>query len=300
MIPGRSTPACALRLLLCAGSALLGAAWFGCALDERDVSPADAVGGDSAVASSERNGADAGAFGGASSDPARGGTSSGASNAGGADPSGIDPGSGGTSNTAGVAGATGSGGTSVVGNPGCFEQLLQNPDFDLGHVSWTEVSEVRDVIVHRDNTALLGAGVSPQSGDFLAWFGGIPNGDFGEKYATTLAQRVQIPAETTSLVMTGYVWVAQPTLGSMPFDWVVMELLDTTVSDGTYRGQWQVETWGDADAVQPGWVYFEAVTEMLDLIAGLPRDLSVDSRPDGGGSLNLWLDSLRLEARCPR
>jgi hypothetical protein len=208
---------------------------------------------------------------------------------------------GGTSNASGAAGGAGMGGTGGTGvlDAGCFEQLIQNGDFDLGHVAWSEVSNVRDVIVQRDNPALASAGVSPQSGDYVAWFGGIPNGDFGKKYATTLRQSVQIPAEATSLVMSGYVWVTQPTLGSMPFDWVVMELLDTTVSDGTYLGQWQIETWGDAD-VSSGWVYFEAVTEVLELIAGRIRELSVDSRPDGGGTLNLWLDSLRLEARCPR
>ncbi|MEY2935863.1 MAG: hypothetical protein RL033_6612, partial [Pseudomonadota bacterium] len=79
----------------------------------------------------------------------------------------------------------------VVG--GCFNQLLRNGDFERGHEGWTELTELRDIIVWRDHPDLAPTGVTPQAGNYLAWIGGIPNGAF-TTYPTRLEQQVAVPA----------------------------------------------------------------------------------------------------------
>jgi hypothetical protein len=47
-------------------------------------------------------------------------------------------------------------------------------------------------------------------------------------------------------------------------------------------------------------VRFDAVLPDVERIAGRTLPLVADSRPSGNGTLSVWLDSLRLEARCTR
>ncbi|HKO90338.1 MAG TPA: hypothetical protein VJU61_04255 [Polyangiaceae bacterium] len=184
----------------------------------------------------------------------------------------------------------------VVG--GCFNQLLGNGDFDAGHAAWQEVAPVRDVIVKRDHPGLVAAGVAPQSGDYLAWIGGVPNGEF-DYYETTLSQDVAIPAETLSLTLTGYVWVAQPQLGQNPQDWAVLEFSDPDPNAPFNGLAWQVDLWND-ESVTSGWQYFEIQRTEVERLKGRTLPLIGSARSNGGGTLSVWLDSLRLEARCAR
>jgi hypothetical protein len=208
----------------------------------------------------------------------------------------------------GTAGAgPGSGGTSGVpeSDPGesepiggCFQQLLPNSGFERGHVAWTETADVRDVIVRADHPALAGTGVSPQSGSYLAWVGGVANGDFA-MYQTTLRQEVAVPAEATSLTFSGYAWVAQPDLGQPLMDWAVLQVEDPSP---TSNGVWQIQRWDDQSVTQ-GWQHFEVVTTdatILSRLAGHTVPVITFAVPNGSGTLSVWLDSLRLEARCPR
>ncbi len=181
---------------------------------------------------------------------------------------------------------------------GCFNQLIANAGFEFGVEAWREIADTRDVVVHRSNPELVQAGVSPQAGDYLAWLGGVPNGEYGQKYASTLIQEVTIPNDALSLTLSGYAWVSQSELGLTPSDWAVLELLDPLVAEGP-GALWQAHLWNELDA-GPGWVYFEAETILVESFRGRTLPLVVDSRPDGNGTLDLWLDSLRLEARCPR
>jgi len=184
----------------------------------------------------------------------------------------------------------------VVG--GCFAQLIANAGFEFGSDAWREVADTRNVIVRRDDPGLVAAGVSPQAGDYVAWLGGVPNGEYGQKYQSGLIQEVTIPAEALTLTLSGYAWVSQSELGLTPSDWAVLELDDPLVDEGA-GALWQVRIWNEQDAAS-GWVYFETETVVLDTFKGRTVPLVADSRPDGNGTLNLWLDSLRLEARCPR
>jgi hypothetical protein len=206
-----------------------------------------------------------------------------------------------------LAASPGSGGTAGVseGDPGetepiggCFQQLLPNAGFERGHAAWAEAADVRDVIVRADHPALAGTGVSPQSGNYMAWVGGVANGDF-VMYQTTLRQEVSVPAEAISLTFSGYAWVSQPDLGEPLTDWAVLQVEDP---DPASNGVWQIQRWDDR-SVTAGWQHFEVVTTdatILSRLAGHTVPVTTFAVPNGNGSLNVWLDSLRLEARCPR
>jgi hypothetical protein len=46
-------------------------------------------------------------------------------------------------------------------------------------------------------------------------------------------------------------------------------------------------------------VPFELVkTTQMERFRGRTLEIMADSRPDGNGTMSMWLDSLRLEARC--
>lgn len=205
---------------------------------------------------------------------------------------------GGLGGSSGGTASGGSGGVAVTPSALCGEQLLTNGDFDLGRTGWEETWEVRETVVSRTDPLLVGAGVTPQSGDYVAWLGGIDNGEFGEKYFSRITAMVTIPEDTVSLTFSGYIWVQQPELGVTPTsDWAVLEFLDPLVTEG-YDNLWQIDTWGDAD-VSAGWVAFEYVqTNQMDRFRGRTLPIMADSRPDGNGTLSVFLDSLRLEARC--
>jgi hypothetical protein len=199
---------------------------------------------------------------------------------------------------AGGAGATGAAPPLPVTEPevigGCFNQLLRNGDFERGSEGWTEISELRDVIVWSGHGDLAPTGVTAQSGNYLAWIGGIPNGEF-MIYPTRLQQEVPIPAEALSLTFSGYLWAAQAELGRMPFDWAILEVVDPA-PDSSYL--WRVQYF--EDTVTEGWTYFEVTTTDVTRFAGRTVPVQTFNVPNGSGTLSVWLDSLRLEARCPR
>lgn len=202
------------------------------------------------------------------------------------------PGAGGAGTTAGLDAPPPATEPEVIG--GCFNQLLSNGDFERGSAGWTVSSELRDVIVWNGHGALAPTGVAAQSGNYLAWIGGLPSGDF-TMYRTRLQQEVAIPAETLSLTFSGYVWAAQPELGLQNPDWAILELADPT-PDSTYL--WRVQYFEDTQTA--GWVRFEETWTDVSRFAGKTVPVQVHNMPNGNGLLSVWLDSLRLEARCPR
>lgn len=177
---------------------------------------------------------------------------------------------------------------------GCFNQLLQNGDFERGSEGWTELSEVRDLIVWNGHGALASSGVTAQAGNYLAWIGGVPSGDF-TMYRTRLTQQVAIPADTIALTFSGYVWAAQPEPGQQNPDWAILELADPA-PDSTYL--WRVQYFEESNT--GGWVRFEETWTDVARFAGKTVPVQVHNTPNGNGLLSVWLDSLRIEARCPR
>lgn len=86
----------------------------------------------------------------------------------------------------------------------CGEQLLANGDFDQGPgAGWDVTFDARAVLVPGADPALVARGVSPQSGEFLAWRGGIRNGEYGFEYTTRIEQSISIPANATRLTFSG-------------------------------------------------------------------------------------------------
>jgi hypothetical protein len=230
-----------------------------------------------------------------------GSAGSGSAGAGGAGPAAAGGAGGGTAGagTDTEGGASGAAGAPVVTpSAGCGEQLLTNGDFDAGRTGWEETWDVQQTVIARTDPRLLATGVTPHSGDYLGWLGGVRNGEFGEKYLSRLSQMVTLPETTVSLTFSGYIWVTQPELGVTPTsDWAVLEFLDPLVTEG-YDDLWQIDTWGDEN-VSAGWVPFSLVQTMqMDRFRGRTLPIVADSRPDGNGTLSVFLDSLRLEARC--
>ena len=288
---------------------VLGAA--ACAVDDRRgrVLDNDAEGGASGAAGT--SGAPVGSAGSGSGGP--GAAGAGAPGGGGSASGG--PGAGGTEGLGGAtplipsAGASGSGGSSAGGAggssalgsipAGCETNLLGNGNFDAGDTTWTNEYEVRSAIVAADSPELQQKGVTPYSGNYLGWLGGVANGEYGEQYVTRLTQVVNIPENVISLEFSARSWVNQPEPG-LPFpyiDWAVIEFLDPLVTEG-YDNLWQVGTWNEED-VTTGWVEFRDVqTEQMDRFRGRSLPIQFDSRPDGNGTFSLWLDDVSLVAHC--
>jgi hypothetical protein len=109
---------------------------------------------------------------------------------------------------------------------------------------------------------------------------------------------VAIPPETLSLTLSGYFWVEQAELGLDPSDYAVLELQDPEIQEG-YDGLWRVQLWNEL-SVTSGWVRFEEQLTDVERVRGRTLPLVADSQPSGNGTLSVWLDSLRLEARCVR
>jgi hypothetical protein len=292
------------------GLVLVLAAAQACAVDDR-ASPGVSEGPDRRGVDPE-NRAPVGSAGGGS--PGAGGSDVGSRGSdGGAGGSGADGSAGAAAATNGGSGSMGgpsSGGTNsdvtasasppaALPSAACGEQLLANGDFDAGRTGWQETWDVRETVIGRSDPLLAATGVTPQSGEYLAWLGGVANGEFGEKYRSGLSQMVTFPEATVSLTFSGYVWVEQPELGVTPTsDWMVIELLDPLVAEGVYDDLWQIDIWNEEN-VTTGWVEFSYVQTMqMDRFRGRTLPIVADSRPDGNGTMSVFLDSLRLVARC--
>ncbi|CAN5243358.1 hypothetical protein BH11MYX1_BH11MYX1_35890 [soil metagenome] len=93
-------------------------------------------------------------------------------------------------------------------------ELLKNPSFDLDPIGtmWTE--SATGLVTAQD-------GVTEQSAPYKAWLGGLTS------FSDTLYQDVTVPASTTSLVLTGYYWVATAESGGV-FDTASVKLTQTS------------------------------------------------------------------------
>jgi hypothetical protein len=101
------------------------------------------------------------------------------------------------------------------------------------------------------------------------------------------------------LTFSGYAWVSQPDLGEPLADWAVLQVEDPNPAS---NGVWQIQRWDDQSVTQ-GWQYFEVVTTdatILSRLAGHSVPVVSFAVPNANGTLSVWLDSLRLEARCTR
>lgn len=245
-------------------------------------------------------------------DPSGGGVSAGTSGSGG-DGGLASPGAGGIPNGMGgslEAGApsAGSGGAGASGNGGsagsgefvgaCGRQLLHNGDFDQGpSPEWREESTWSsglEIIVARDYPALAAEMVTPDSGNYLAWLGGIPDNQF-DHHLVILEQDVAIPEEAASLTFSGKFRVKTEEDNSYPAD---ESYLEFSYEDAVV---WQVKHLTNLDSeLGDGWQDFSVSGSELENLRGRTLTLVAYSRTDPMLKTSFWIDSLRLVATCDR
>ncbi len=107
-------------------------------------------------------------------------------------------------------------------------ELLANPAFDLTPVGtgWTEqnIDNAYPIITADD-------GIVEQSAPYKAWMGGLSGSDENTTSVTDqLYQDVTVPANTTSLVLTGYREVRTTETGTSVYDTGNVDLLQTNGS----------------------------------------------------------------------
>jgi hypothetical protein len=215
--------------------------------------------------------------------------SGGTPNTGGALSTGGKAASGGTPNATG-----GTGGSEPIG--GCDQQLLTNADFDQGpSASWVETSTWPGVhiVTSKSDSKLVAEGVTPFSGNYLAWLGGIPDNEF-DHHMVVLTQKVTIPVDASTLTLSGRRWVKTVEDTSQVFDesYLEFEGADESVV-------WQALWLTNLDA-GTGWTAFEKATANVTALRGKTLTFVAYSRTDPGGKTSFFLDSLRLVATCGR
>lgn len=257
---------------------------------------ASAAGGASGSTASGASGGSVGSEGG------EGGTG----NRGGAFPAG---GSGGTTAGSGQGGAGGQGGSSGSGGSAGFAgeatcgELLANGDFDQGPTpEWQEYVSYSDslrIVLPQDDEYLVAEGVEPESGEYLAWLGGIPDNE-ERHHVSRLHQLVRIPARTSRLTLSGWLWIRtlEPEADGM-YDESYAQIVEVHSDPGDSTVIHQFHGWSNLDAANV-WAYFEFDTTELDSLRDRILTLEVYSRTDLDYETSFWFDSLSLFAECDR
>ncbi len=158
-------------------------------------------------------------------------------------------------------------------------ELLQNPSFDLDPMGtmWTE--SATDLVTDQD-------GVAEQSAPYKAWLGGLTSS------SDTLYQDVTVPASTTSLVLTGFYWVATGESGSTVYDHGTIKLTQT---NGT-----QIESVMALTNVSKTTTWTAINHTFTNLSAGQTVRLSFASDNDSTLPTSFYFDTLSLQATaCP-
>jgi hypothetical protein len=186
--------------------------------------------------------------------------------------------------------AGGSGG--VIG--GCDNQLLANANFEAGPTpSWREESDFPGlkIIVPASDSGLVAEGVTPH-GTYLAWLGGIAD-NMWDHYDVILRQDVEIPADASSLTLSGAYWIKSDDDPAGEYDGASLEF-ETEL--GT---MWIAVHWTNQDTTS-GWQSFSGTTNDMEYLGGRTVTFVAYSRTDPMGKTSFFLDDLRLEATCGR
>ena len=267
----------------------------GCDLDQRQLSgptPADCEGADCADSAGN---APTGAGGSA-------GSSAVVEGSGGTGGSAMSPGagSGGAPGADGSELASGSGGASPGGvdgssepspSPGvdvgseCATELLQNGSFESGVAPWAEFAPGEPVI--SSETLSANQGTTARTGEFLAWFGGVPD------ETTRVSQTVTVPEGTLALVVSGYRrFISRETQPANFVDRMTLRFvrgLDVVL---------ELEDWGNQDASPDAeWVLFSQRIPAADYV-GQELTLQFESTMGPAPDSNFFFDDLSLIAEC--
>jgi hypothetical protein len=138
----------------------------------------------------------------------------------------------------------------------------------------------------------MAEGVAPYAGNYLAWLGGIKD-DMFDGHDVYLTQAVTIPAEASSLTLTGRYYVKSDDDPAGAYDVSFLEVSE----DGEVL--WQGQYFSNQDETN-SWQAFSNSTDDTSLLAGKTLTFVAYSRTDLSGKTSFFLDNLRLEAGCGR
>lgn len=207
---------------------------------------------------------------------------------------------GGVGGGAGTAGSAGAGGGAGIGNPSGCGELLANGNFEAGRLGWEVMSSypnlelnVHPAIAEREGSELVAVGVTPHSGDFLGWVGGVP--DSNREYNVFVTQRIVVSDNVTDLLFTGFLSIQSEEPLATSYDDLYVEILDAEYDRvwqfGAFSNQHQGPDWFAVDSIDP-------YPDDLDLLRGRELRFGVYSRTDPEVPTHFFFDSLSLVAIC--
>jgi kumamolisin len=199
-------------------------------------------------------------------------------------------GKGGTQGGTGATSGSGTGGSSTgTGGSGCTtRELLTNGNFDAGDTGWDEGSSKWPALIVTSATA----GVTAQSGDYLARLGGYAwaDTDTGTEALDNLSLTVSVPASATNLVFSCYTIVTtEDTLPGLD-DQMIVSIGSDNADYATFMY--------DNTTVHTTWQRDEATVDPL--AAGETLSLYISASNGRSYPTTFLVDSVSLTATvCP-
>jgi hypothetical protein len=186
----------------------------------------------------------------------------------------------------GGAGGAGGGAGGAAGGP-CMVPLLNNGNFDQGNTGWTAIPADRPMIARADEVATTtNLPIQAFSSPYIAWLGyDLLSAE------VMLRQTFTIPADATSLIVSGYRQIRTDEGGcECDFGYV-----DVTVGGELMA---ELHSWSALDA-GTGWAYF---TDTIPLAThpGPDGAIALRAKMDDGVNTSFFFDSISVTAvRCP-
>ena len=198
-------------------------------------------------------------------------------------------GAGGAGGAGGGGGPGGAGGGAggAAGGSACMVSLLTNGNFEQGNTGWAATPADRPMIIRAEDVASsAGLPIQAFTAPYVAWLG-------YDLVSTemTLRQTFTIPADTASLIVSGYRQIRTDE-GSCECDYGYVDVL---VGSELMAG---LRTWSALDA-GTGWSYF---SDNIALAPGPAQTGAIQLRAlmDDGVNTNFFFDSVSVTAvRCP-
>src|SRR5262245_47424253 len=157
-------------------------------------------------------------------------------------------------------------------------ELMTNGNFDAGNVGWVQVTPFPEYPI------ITTEGVTPQSGAYLAWLGGLFS------VSEQLYETVAVPAGATGLVVQGYFWVATEEVAGI-YDTAALRLVST---GGAVLET--LATWNNLSAVS-SWTAFTC--PVAGNYAGQTVRLRFESTCDSSNNTNFFFDTISFTATVP-
>ena len=162
-------------------------------------------------------------------------------------------------------------------------EMLINGNFEQYHTGWTETTNIGVPII--TPAGQLPNGISPHSGNYVAWLGGYNGAD------DQVFQTVSVPAAATAATLGFWYW-STTSESSAGFDYFALQIMDPT------NGSHLVDV-PDIDAVPPtnGWQYASYTLSASEVAAIRGRSVRVRFRVITDGSLisSFFIDDVSFD-----